>query len=88
LEVAIRVRVCSTIKPTVYGVELGFGIVKLGAVCVYPCPNMLAIVYCSIPRLGAKPSMVVQLWKWFTSWAEGFDISVQPTDGALVCGLI
>jgi hypothetical protein len=32
--------------------------------------------------------MVVQLWKWFTGWAEGFDISVHPIDGALVCGLI
>jgi hypothetical protein len=42
------------------GAELGFGIVKLGALCVYPCPNMLAVVCCGIPRVGAKPSMVVR----------------------------
>jgi hypothetical protein len=43
------------------GVELGFGIEKLGAVCVYPCPNMLVIVCCGIPNVGAEPLMVVQL---------------------------
>jgi hypothetical protein len=45
----------------VYGVEPEFGIAKLGAVCVYPCPNMLVIVCCGIPKVGAKPSMVVWL---------------------------
>jgi hypothetical protein len=47
--------------PEVYGAELGFGILKLGAVYVYPYPNMLTVVCCGIPRVGAKPSMVVQL---------------------------
>jgi hypothetical protein len=74
--------------PEVYGVELGFGIVKLDVVCMYPCPYMLAVVCCSIPRFGAKPSMVVQLWKWFTGWAEGFAIVVLPADGPVVCGLV
>jgi hypothetical protein len=61
LKIAARVRVCSTIKPEVQGVELGFGIVKLGAVCVYPYPYMLVVACCGIPRQGAEPSMVVQL---------------------------
>jgi hypothetical protein len=72
----------------VYGAELGFGIVKLGDVCVYPFLNMLAIVCCGIPRLGAEPSMVVRLWKWFTMWVDGFGIDMPPADGPLVCGLI
>jgi hypothetical protein len=74
--------------PEVYGVEQGFGIVKLGAVCVYPCPYMLVVICCGIPRLGTEPSMVVRLWKWFIGWAEGFDIVVSPAYGPLVCGLI
>jgi hypothetical protein len=45
----------------VYGAELKFGIEKLGMVCIYPCPNMLAIVYRGIPKVGVKPSMVVRL---------------------------
>jgi hypothetical protein len=32
--------------------------------------------------------MVVQLWKWFIDWAEGFGIDVPPADGPLVCGLV
>jgi hypothetical protein len=32
--------------------------------------------------------MVVQLWKWFIDWAEGFDIVVSPADGPLVCVLV
>jgi hypothetical protein len=32
--------------------------------------------------------MVVQLWKWFTSWAEGFGIEVTPANALLVCGLV
>jgi hypothetical protein len=47
--------------PDVYGDEIGFGIEKLGVVCVYPCPNILAIVYCGILKVGAEPSMVVRL---------------------------
>jgi hypothetical protein len=39
------------------------GIEKLGATCVYPYPNMLAVVCRGTPKVGAKPSMVVQLWK-------------------------
>jgi hypothetical protein len=46
-----------------YGVKLGFGIVKLGAVCMYPCPYMLVIACCGIARVGVQPSMVVWLWK-------------------------
>jgi hypothetical protein len=61
LVVAVGVSVCSTITPGVYGVELKFDIEKLGATCVYPCPNILAVVCRDIPKLGAKPSMVVQL---------------------------
>jgi hypothetical protein len=45
----------------VYGAELKFGIEKLGVACVYPCPNMLAVVYYDIPKVGVKPSMVVWL---------------------------
>jgi hypothetical protein len=37
------------------------GMKMLGAVCVYPCPNKLAVVCYSIPKVGAEPSMVVQL---------------------------
>jgi hypothetical protein len=72
----------------VYGVELGFVIVKLGVVCAYRCPFMLAVVCCGIPRLGVEPSMVVQLWKWFIGWAEELGIEVPPADGPLVCGLV
>jgi hypothetical protein len=45
----------------VYGAEPRFGIVKVGVVCIYPCLNMLAVVYYGIPRVGVEPSMVVQL---------------------------
>jgi hypothetical protein len=41
--------------------EPGFDIEKLGVVCVYTCLNMLAIVCCGTPKVGAEPSMVVQL---------------------------
>jgi hypothetical protein len=61
LVVVIRVRVCSALYPEVYGAEPGFDIEKLGAVCVYPYPNMLVIDYYGIPKLGAKTSMVVRL---------------------------
>jgi hypothetical protein len=47
--------------PKVYGAETGFGIEKLGVACEYPCLNMLAVVCCGIPKVGAKPSMVVRL---------------------------
>jgi hypothetical protein len=49
---------------------------------------MLVVVCCGISRLEAEPSMVVQLWKWFTGCAEGFDIDASPADGPLVYGLI
>jgi hypothetical protein len=68
--------------------EVKFGLDKLGAVSVYPCPNMLAIVCCGIPKVGAEPSIVVWLWKWFTDWAEGLGMEVPPTDAPLVCGLV
>jgi hypothetical protein len=74
--------------PGVYGAEVKFGIGKLGMVCVYPCPNLLVVVCCGIPKVGAEPSMVVWLWKWFTSWVEGFGIDMPPADGRLVCGLV
>jgi hypothetical protein len=63
LKVAARIKVCVTIKPGSIGVELGFSIVKLCVVCVYPYPYMLVVACCGIPRLGTEPSMVVQLWK-------------------------
>jgi hypothetical protein len=44
-----------------YWAEPGFGIEKLSVVCVHPCPNMLAVVCCGIPKVGAEPSMVVRL---------------------------
>jgi hypothetical protein len=72
----------------VYGDEVKFGIEKLGAVCVYPCPNMLAVVCYGIPKVGAEPSMVVQMWKWFTDWAKGLGMKIPPTDAPLVCGLV
>jgi hypothetical protein len=56
----------------VYEAEVKFGVEKLGAVYVYPCLNMLAIVYCGILKVGAEPLMVVRLSKWFTGWAEEF----------------
>jgi hypothetical protein len=43
----------------VYEAEPGFGIEKLGAVCVYPYPNMLAVVCCGILKVRAESSMVV-----------------------------
>jgi hypothetical protein len=45
------------LHPGVYGAEPMFGIEKLGAVC----PNLLAIVYCGIPPIGALLSMVVRV---------------------------
>jgi hypothetical protein len=33
-----------SLLPRVYEAEVKFGMEKLGAVCVYPCPNMLTIV--------------------------------------------
>jgi hypothetical protein len=74
--------------PGLYGAKVKFGIEKLGVVCIYPCQNMLAIVCCGIPKVGAKPSMVVRLWKWFTDWAKGLGNEVSPTDAPLVCGLV
>jgi hypothetical protein len=55
------------VPPGVYGAEVKFGMEKLGAVCVYSCSNMLAIVCYSTPKVGVEPSMMVQLWKWFIS---------------------
>jgi hypothetical protein len=66
LVVAASMCICSSIASGVYGAEVKFGIEKLIAVCVYPCPNMLAVVYYDTPK-GAKPSMVVRLWKYFTT---------------------
>jgi hypothetical protein len=57
-------------------------------VCVYPCPNMLVIVCCGIPKVGVEPSMVIQLWKWFIGWADGFGSVDPPADVPLVCGLV
>jgi hypothetical protein len=57
----VGVHVCPAITPGMYGVELGFGIVKLGVVCVYPYPNMLDVVCCGIQKVGSKSSMVVWL---------------------------
>jgi hypothetical protein len=82
------VRICSAITPGVYGVEVKFGIEKLGAVCIYPCSNMLVVVCCGAPKVGAELSMMVQLWKWFTGWAEGLCMEVPPADAPLVCGLV
>jgi hypothetical protein len=62
---ATSVCVCSASAPGVYGAEVKFGMKKLGAVCVYPCPNMLAVVCYGTSKVGAEPSMVVWLWKWF-----------------------
>jgi hypothetical protein len=47
----------------VHEAEVKFGMEKLGVVCVYPYPNMLVIVCCDTPKVGAEPSMVVRLWK-------------------------
>jgi hypothetical protein len=49
---------------------------------------MLVVVCCGIPKVGAKPSMVVQLWKQFIGWVEGLGIEVPPADGPLVYGLV
>jgi hypothetical protein len=49
---------------------------------------MMTIACYGIPRVGAKPLMVVQLWKWFIGWEKGFGIDVPLIDGPLVCGLV
>jgi hypothetical protein len=55
------VHVCSIVASGVYGVEVKIGIEQICAVCIYPCPNMLAVVCCDILKVRAEPSMVVQL---------------------------
>jgi hypothetical protein len=47
--------------PVIYEAKPGFGVAKLGVVCVYPCPSMLVVVCCGTPKVGAEPSMVVRL---------------------------
>jgi hypothetical protein len=49
---------------------------------------MLVVVCYVTLKVGAEPSMVVQLWKWFISWAEGLGIDVLPTGVPLVCRLV
>jgi hypothetical protein len=71
-----------SLPPRVYEAEAKSGMEKLGAVCVYPCPNMLVIVCCGIQKVGAEPSMLVQLW------VEAFSIIVLPADVQFVCGLV
>jgi hypothetical protein len=82
------VRICSIIAPKGVWAEVKFGIEKLCVVCVYPCPNMLAIVCCGTPKVRAEPSLVVQLWKWFTGWAEGLGMEVSPANAPLVYRLV
>jgi hypothetical protein len=82
------VLVCSAIAPGVYGAEVKFDIEKLGAIYICPCPNMLAVVCCGIPKVGAKSSMVIRLCKWFISWADEFGIVAPPADVPLVCRLV
>jgi hypothetical protein len=74
--------------PGVYGAKVKFGIEKLGVLCTYLYLNMLAVVCCDIPKVGAKHSMVVQLWMWFTGWAKELGMEVPPVDAPLVCGLV
>jgi hypothetical protein len=88
LVVAVRFGICLTVIPGVYGAEPGFVIAKRGAMCVFSCPNMLAVVCYGIPKVGAEPSMVVRLLKLLTGWAEGCGIEVLPADAPLVCGLV
>jgi hypothetical protein len=71
------------LHPGVYEVEPRFGIEKVGAACVYPYPNMLVVVCCGISEVGAEPSMVVRLRKWFICWTDGFVRVVPPTDAPL-----
>jgi hypothetical protein len=49
---------------------------------------MLAVVYCGIPKVEAESLMVVQLWKWFIGWADGFGIVVSSTEMSLICGFV
>jgi hypothetical protein len=49
------------LPPGVYEAEVIIGKEKLGVVCVYPCPNMLDVVCCGIPKVGVEPLMVVLL---------------------------
>jgi hypothetical protein len=74
--------------PGVYGGQTRVWHRKLGAVCAYPCPNVLVIVCCGITKVGAEQSMVVLLWKWFIGRADGFMIVALAADLPLVCGLI
>jgi hypothetical protein len=59
--IVIGVSVCPAITPGEYGSEPMFSIEKLGAVCVYLCPNMLDIACCGIPKVATEPSMLVRL---------------------------
>jgi hypothetical protein len=88
LVVAASMRVCSAVAPEVYTIEVKFVIERLGAVGIYPCPNRLVVVCCGTKKVGVKPSMVVQLWKWFTDWIEGLAIDVLPADAPFVCRLV
>jgi hypothetical protein len=76
------------LPPGVYGAEVKFNIEKLGVVCVYPCLNILVVVYCDVLKVGAEPSMVVQLWKWFIDFVDVLGIVAPPADVPLVCGLV
>jgi hypothetical protein len=87
LVVSASVRVYSAIAPGVYGAKVKFGIEKVGAIYICPCPNMLVVVYYGIPKVRAKPSMV-RLCKWFIGWADEFGIVAPPVDVPLVCRLV
>jgi hypothetical protein len=76
------------LPPGVYGAEVKFGIEKLGAICVYPCPNMMVVVCYGTLKAGAEPSMVVWLWKWINGWTEGLGMEVLPVDAPLVCRIV
>jgi hypothetical protein len=58
---AVGVHVFLAITPEVYGAEPRVYMKNLGAVCLYPFPNMMVIVYYGIPKVGVEPSMVIQL---------------------------
>jgi hypothetical protein len=58
LVVAASVCICFAIAPGVNGAKVKFGIEKLGVVCIYHYPNMLGVVCCDVPKVGAEPSLV------------------------------
>jgi hypothetical protein len=66
------------LPPGVYAAEVKFGIEKLGVVCIYPCPNMLIIVCCGIPKVGVNP-------RWWFDCGSGSPVGLRVGHESVVC---